>query len=321
MAVLKAVIIGSKRKAEIFQHLLTSFPEFEFSGFYDPDDEANANALGELIYGFELCEKADVFIFDRHIQFIDLALIENFIKMGKHIMLDGFLISNNHAIGRFRQLQSEGQSCFHVANTLQNKPLFTTASQFVRKPRFVKVEKNCNAPKPGEFDQWLFTNLAQELHIVLKIMESGIRNITARPLFLFGNSPDLLNIHIEFDNDSICHISAGRAIETGLHKFRIFQQDRLFHLDFDQNELLEFRPTNPTDQLSILLEPEPKEVHEFIEIPRPVMPFDMWKMEFRNFAENIQKGLTPSVSLDELEWVTSAYNQITSKVQRKYAEV
>lgn len=321
MAGLKAVIIGSQRKAEIFQHLLSAFPEFIFSGFYDPDDEANANAAGELLYGYELCEKADVFIFDRHVKFIDQALLENFIKMGKHILFDGFLISDNWFASKIKALQNEARVSFQIANTLHNRPLYTTASQFVRKPRFIKVEKHCNAPRPGEFDKWLFQNLSQELDIVLRITESGIRNITARPLFLFGKSPDLLNIHIEFDNDSVCHISAGRAIESGIHKFRIFQQDRLFHLDFTENQLLEYRPSNPSDQLSILGDTEHNGHHEFTEIPRPVMPFDMWRMEFRNFLENIDKKLSPVSGLEHLEQVTAASAQIIDKVQRKYAEV
>src|SRR5688572_14704249 len=198
MAVFKAVIIGSQRKAEIFQHLMLAFPEFGFSGYYDPDDSANSDILGELIYSYELCEKADVFIIDRHVKHLDPDMLENFIRMGKHILMDGLLITEPDQVNRLRNLQTEAQTVFQVANILHNKPLFTTASQFIRKPRFVKIEKNCNAPKPGEFDSWFFRNLAQELDIVFRITESGIRNITARPLFLFGNSPDLLNVHIEF---------------------------------------------------------------------------------------------------------------------------
>lgn len=321
MAVLRAIVIGSQRKAEIYQHLMAGFEEYEFCGFYDPDDPINANVLGELVYSLELCEKADVFIFDRHLHYVDHSLVENLVKMGKHIMFDGFLTHDAHFANRISQIQSEAGTCFHVANILHNKPLYTTASQFIRKPRFIKIEKNCNAPRPGEFEKWLFHNLSQELDIAFRMAESGIRRITARPLFLFGNSPDLLNIHIEFDNDSICHISAGRAVETGLHKFRIFQQDRLFHMDFNDNILLELRPMNPVDQLTILNDDASHNIQEFIEFNRPVMPFDMWRMEFRNFHENISKKLSPVSGLEHLEMVSAAASEIVHKIQRKYAEV
>jgi hypothetical protein len=321
MAVLTAVIIGSQRKAEIFQHLISAFPQLEFRGYYDPDDLANADMYGQLLYSMELCEKADVFIIDRHIRHLDPEMLEQFIKFGKHIMMDGLLISDPNVTGRLLSLKHEAGTCVQISNILHNKPLFTTASQFIRKPRFIKIEKNCNAPKPGEFERWFFQNLAQELDIVLRVAESGIRNITARPLFLFGKSPDLLNVHIEFDNDSVCHISAGRAVESGIHKFRVFQQDRLYHMDIADNYLMELRPLNPSDQLSILSESDDHAVHEFIEISRPVMPFDSWKMEFRNFIENIQKNLSPVTGLEELDTIANATSVIVEKIQRKYAEV
>jgi hypothetical protein len=65
--------------------------------------------------------------------------------------------------------------------------------------------------------------LAQELDLIHRIIDSNIRSISARPMFLFGQHTDLLNIHIEFDNDAICQISLGRAIEENTHKIRIFQ--------------------------------------------------------------------------------------------------
>lgn len=321
MAVLKAVIIGSKQKAEFFQHLLSHFSNFEFSGYYDPDDPSNSDALGQLLFSYELCEKADVFIFDKNIKLADPGLIENFIKLGKHLLFDGFLIREVDTAMRIKSLHQEAGTCIQISNTLHNKPLFTTASQFIRKPRFIKLEKNTLIPKPGEFDAWLFDNLAQELDIILRMTESGVRQISARPLFLFGSSPDLINIHIEFDNDSVCHISAGRAIENGTHKLRVFQQDKLFHLDFNENQLTEYRPANPTDQLSILSDGHEDNSHELSEIHRAVMPFDIWKMELRNFSENIAKHLSPVTGLDHLEQVTSTSDSIVAKVTRKYAGV
>ena len=145
--------------------------------------------------------------------------------------------------------------------------------------------------------------------------------MSARPLFLFGKNPDLLNIHIEFDNDSICHISAGRAIEPGTHRMKIYQQDKLFSLDFVENTLNEYRQIENKDQLTFLEESEGEQQQELTLIQRPVVPFDSWKMEFRNFEENIVKGLTPLTSLENMLEVNRLTSLITEKVQRRYHEV
>lgn len=318
---LNVVIIGSERKAAIFQHLLQDSEDFQYRGFYDPDDAANADAFGKLLFTYELAEKADAFIFDRHIHHLDTDMLENFIRMGKHLLFDGFIIRDQSIIDSLHRLQLEARNCIQIANVLHNKPLFTTAAQYARKPRFIRIEKSCNAPKPGEFGDWFYRNLSQELDIAIRLAGTGIRNLTARPLFLFGTSPDLLNIHIEFDNDAICHISAGRAVESGVNKFRVFQQDRLFHLDFSENILVEYRPANSSDQLSILPIEDLDNRHEFMEIPRPIMPFDSWKMELRNFSENIHKHLSPITNLEHVTNVNLATQWILDRVQRRYTKV
>lgn len=318
---LRTVILGTQRKAEIFTHLLLDNDIFQFSGYYDPDSEMNADGAGNLLYAYELAEKADVFIIDRHVHFIDTSLLENLTRLGKHILIDGFLIHDSGFAEQLIRLNAESGNCFHVANTLYNKPLYTTASQFVRKPRFIKLEKECRPPAPGGFEQWLFKELSQDLDLVIRTAQCGMRNVSARPLFLFGKNPDLLNIHIEFDNDSVCHISAGRAIEPRTHRLKIYQQDKLFTLDFTENILNEYRQTENKDQLTFLEENEAQQQQELTLIQRPVIPFDAWKMEFRNFEENITKSLTPLTSLEDVLQVNKLASVITEKVQRRYHEV
>jgi hypothetical protein len=318
---LKTVILGTQRKAEIFAHLLQDNSIFQFSGYYDPDNELNSDGAGNLLYIFELAEKADVFIIDRHVHYIDTSLIETLTRLGKHILIDGFLIQDVGFTEQLMRLHAESGNCFHVANTLFNKPLYTTASQFVRKPRFIKLEKECRPALPGGLESWLFKELAQDLDLVMRTAQCGIRNVSARPLFLFGKNPDLLNIHIEFDNDSVCHISAGRAIEPGTHRLKIYQQDKLFTLDFAENTLNEYRQTENKDQLTFLEDADSEQKQELTLIQRPVIPFDAWKMEFRNFEENITKGLTPLTALENILDVNRLVSLITEKVQRRYHEV
>jgi hypothetical protein len=102
---------------------------------------------------------------------------------------------------------------------------------------------------------------------------------------------------------------------------KIYQQDKLFSLDFVENTLNEYRQTENRDQLSILEDSDAEQQQELTLIQRPVIPFDSWKMEFRNFEENIIKGLTPLTSLENLLEVNRLSSLITEKVQRRYHEV
>ncbi len=317
---LKTIVFGSQQRANNYRVMLESQPCYSFQGYYNPDEPANA-ASDELLLAYDLCSRADVFIIDSTLAQCPFSLLENLIRLGKHLLFDGFQLQDANEVRRLRSMAHEGGNTVHIANVLRNKPLFTSAFQYIRSPRFVKIEKNCPAPGSGEFANWLFTYLAEEIDIVFRLFNSPMRSITARPMFLFGDNPDLLNIQIEFDNDSICHISAGRAIETGVHKFRIFQKDKLFQLDFSHNLLTEYRPQNESAQLSMLSEDHVEGNQAFSEIWRPIMPFDPWKMDLRNFAENIDKKLSPLTGLDHLEQLAEAHNAVLDRVHRKYLSV
>ena len=322
---LRAIVLGSEKKAHIYQHLLGQLPGYELVGFFDPDDAANVDMLGGLMHSLELSSKADVFFLDRHVRHVQAEWMGHFIKMGKSVFIDGF---RNWGLDELEQLEKwrlEAQGVVQFAHVLYNKPLFTSAMQLIRKPRFIKIEKHCNAPKAGQFSSWLFEQLSQEFDLIQRSIQSSVRQVMARPLFLFGDNPDLLNIHIEFDNDAVAHIAVGRAIEPGMHKLRVFQADRLYHLDFSSQEIAEFRPSQPDIQPQLNLEsdwnPADNQIAEFSEIPRTIMPFDSWKMELRNFQENCQLGLTPTTHLEHIIDSRQLCDWISERVQRKYQEV
>lgn len=319
----KIIILGSNKSVDEYAALLKDSRDVSLKGYIDPDDSLNYNMFGDFIKILEIIQTGDSFIIGNQVNNLSFDVICQMMKFGKHIFIDGYRDWSSHEIEILQKLRRESETIFQFGNTLYSLPLFTTSLQYLKKPRFVKLEKHCQAPKTGEFNRWIFNQLAQELDLINRIVDSNIRSISARPMFLFGEHTDLLNIHIEFDNDAICQISLGRAIEENTHKIRVFQQEKLFHIDFHENELTEYRLTSNEEQLSLDIE-TPHNQHDnqqFISIKRNIMPYDVKKMELRNFFENIDKKLTPLNHLDNLETVANICEIICEKVKRKYQSV
>lgn len=319
----KIIILGSNKSVDEYAALLKDSRDVTLKGYIDPDDSLNYNMFGDFIKILEIIQTGDSFIIGNQVNNLSFDVICQMMKFGKHIFIDGYRDWSSHEIEILQKLRRESETIFQFGNTLYSLPLFTTSLQYLKKPRFVKLEKHCQAPKAGEFNRWIFNQLAQELDLINRIVDSNIRSISARPMFLFGEHTDLLNIHIEFDNDAICQISLGRAIEENTHKIRVFQQEKLFHIDFHENELTEYRLTSNEEQLSLDIE-TPHNQHDnqqFISIKRNIMPYDVKKMELRNFFENIDKKLTPLNQLDNLETVANICEIICEKVKRKYQSV
>lgn len=325
----RSIILGSSNATEEYLFELNSINGIQVQGYLDPDDSNNYNLMGDLIQLLEIIDKGDLFIIGNQVESVDIDVLSQMIRYGKHVFVDGFRQWSAHEINSLEKLRNESQTVLQFGNTLYGRPIFTTAQQFIKKPRFIKLEKYSKAPVKGQFESWIFKNLSEDLDIILRLMNCGVRSVNARPMFLFGEQTDLLNIHIEFDNDSICQISMGRAIDEGKHLLKVYQQDKLIDINFTDNHLSESRYNNNLDQLkldiglddSLWTDRNDQNEAEFITLDRAIMPYHSKRMELRNFVENIDKRLTPLTNLQNLQLVSDLSEWICEKVKRRYQTV
>lgn len=325
----RSIILGSSKATEEYLFELNSINGIQVQGYLDPDDSNNYNLMGDLIQLLEIIDKGDLFIIGNQVESVDIDVLSQMIRYGKHVFVDGFRQWSAHEINSLEKLRNESQTVLQFGNTLYGRPIFTTAQQFIKKPRFIKLEKYSKAPVKGQFESWIFKNLSEDLDIILRLMNCGVRSVNARPMFLFGEQTDLLNIHIEFDNDSICQISMGRAIDEGKHLLKVYQQDKLIDINFTDNHLSESRYNNNLDQLkldiglddSLWTDRNDQNEAEFITLDRAIMPYHSKRMELRNFVENIDKRLTPLTNLQNLQLVSDLSEWICEKVKRRYQTV
>jgi predicted dehydrogenase len=316
----RTIIIGNKVQCDFFAENIGQIDNCEIVGFYDPYAGANANAAMNAIDIIELNNKAEVFVIDNKTFKEFYESIETLIKFGKDILVNGYLALEYNGLRKLENLTFESGSTLQIGNVLRNKPLYAAASQIIKKPRYIKLSKNTPNPEKGNFEQWVNNQLVEELDTVLRLSGANFRSVAARPLFLYSSTPDMLSIHIEFDNDAICQITAGSAVANGKNKAQFFQKDRLISLDFANNQLKEFRLKDESMQLSMINDDEVKST-EFTEIERSIMPYDIWVKEWKNFDESIGKAITPLTSISDCQNLQMIVDSIMDKVYRKYQAV
>ncbi|MBK7695564.1 MAG: hypothetical protein IPI30_14945 [Saprospiraceae bacterium] len=80
-SVFKVVIIGSERKAAIFQHLLKDCDDFPGTQVFTTRMMRQMrDVFGNLLYTFELAGKSGCLHIDRHIRYLNANMIEHFIR-------------------------------------------------------------------------------------------------------------------------------------------------------------------------------------------------------------------------------------------------
>lgn len=317
---LKTIIIGSEKQCGEYQRQFIGIENIEIVGFFDPYHSYQKNSALNSIEIIELNTKAEAFITDSKTFLEFYEPLETLLKFGKDFIIDGFLKLDYHRLRKLESISQEGGSTIQVANIIRNKPLYSSASQLINEPRFIRFEKNTSNPEKGNFEDWLINNLSEELDAILRLTGANFKSAAARPLFLYSDTPDMLSIHIEFDNDAICQITAGSAVKNGKNQAKFFQQDRLIKVDFANSNLTEYRLKDNSMQLSMMSSDE-KVKNEFMEVERPIMIFDSWKKEWRNFLECREKGLSPLTSINDCQNLQIVVENIMDKIYRKYQAV
>ena len=317
----KVILLGSSLTTQEYTNELARFKGVKVVGYIDPDDSGNQNTFDNFFQMMDLIQKGDAFIVSRDVITLDFEVIRQMIRFGKHVFIDGFREWSCGEIEEIEKLRNESRTVFQFGNTLFGLPIISSALQLINKPRFIRVEKHGPVPKKGQFDNWIFENLSEEFDLMQRIMKSPMRSISARPMFLFGEDPDLLNVHIEFHNDAICHLSVGRAIAKNTHRFQVYQKENMLEIDLAENQLSESRLSIPTDQLSLEMEFYPDQNinnENRVTLERHISPYNARKLDLQSFIENIDKQQSPSSNLTHLLEVADMIEVVCEKVKRRY---
>lgn len=101
-------------------------------------------------------------------------------------------------------------------------------------PMFVEVHRL--APyKPRSLDVDVVLDLMiHDIDLVLAIVNSKVKNISAVGVSVISPYPDIANARIEFESGCIANITSSRISTSPTRKFRVFQQDQYLSIDFDK---------------------------------------------------------------------------------------
>jgi predicted dehydrogenase len=74
--------------------------------------------------------------------------------------------------------------------------------------------------------------MVHDIDIILDMIKSPIKNISASGVAIVSPTPDITNARIEFENGSVVNLTASRISLKNMRKHRIFQKDAYITVDF-----------------------------------------------------------------------------------------
>ena len=78
--------------------------------------------------------------------------------------------------------------------------------------------------------------MIHDIDIILSVVKSNIKKISASGVAVISDTPDIANARIEFENGCVANLTASRISLKNMRKSRFFQKDAYISVDFLNKE-------------------------------------------------------------------------------------
>jgi predicted dehydrogenase len=245
----KIGVFGAGHLGKIHIKLILELKDcFELVGFYDPNDE-NANFVVDSyqIKRFtspqDLIEQVDcIDVVTPTVSHFDIARVA--IRLKKHVFIEKPITQTTQEAEKLIELVNEFKVQVQVGHVERFNPAFQEAIPFLKEPMFIETHRLAQFNPRGTDVPVVLDLMIHDIDIILSIVKSKVKSISASGVAVVSESDDITNARIEFENGCVANLTSSRISLKNMRKSRFFQKDAYISVDFLQKELEVVRMEN-----------------------------------------------------------------------------
>ena len=306
---IKAGVIGAGHLGKIHLHLLKSSKFYDLVGFYD-SDRKNAEILNKE-KGYRFFETIDELI--ENCEMVDIVTPTVFhheialkaIAKKKHVFIEkpiaNSVIEAEEISIAARKLGVLGQ----VGHVERFNPALKAALDSITNPMFIESHRLAEFNPRGTDVPVVLDLMIHDIDILLSIIKSKVRSVSASGVSIISSTPDIANARIEFNNGCVCNLTASRMSLKNMRKSRVFQKDAYISIDYLEKKtevirLKNIKPSEEIDPLAVVIDLGKGKRKKQIYFENPnIEENNAIKDEFISFANAINEDIEPEVSITD----------------------
>jgi predicted dehydrogenase len=302
---IKAGVLGAGHLGKIHLRLLNESDRYELVGFYDPDKKNAQIVSKEKGYKYfdtpeALLEAVDmVDIVTPTLSHHEIAMLS--LKNGKHIFIEKPIANNVDEANEITDFAKANNLLGQVGHVERFNPAFKAAISSITEPMFIESHRLSEFNPRGTDVPVVLDLMIHDIDIVLSLVKSPIKSVSASGVSVISETPDIANARIEFENGCVANLTASRISLKTMRKIRFFQKDAYISVDFlEKNvEIVKMKdaPKELTDFAMILQNAEGKKKQIYFENPK-IETSNAILEELESFADAIENQTIPIVSLE-----------------------
>ena len=303
---LKVGVLGAGHLGKIHLKLLKQSEKYELVGFFDPIPE-NATAVAKE-FGYkafdsvsELIQAVDVIdIVTPTLNHFDCA--KEAIENGKHIFIEKPITKSVAEAEALIALANKHKVKGQVGHVERFNPAFSAVKDSIKNPMFIESHRLAEFNPRGTDVPVVLDLMIHDIDIILSVVKSKVKNISASGISVISETPDIANARIEFENGCVANLTSSRISLKNMRKTRFFQKDAYIAVDFFEKatEVVKMKnaPEVPGDFDMILQNAEGVKKQIYFENPT-VEANNAILDELNTFADAIENDTTPIVTLEQ----------------------
>lgn len=320
---LKIGVIGAGHLGKIHIKCLKEITGYQLIGFYDLDEQNAAkvetelgikkfNSLTELINAVEVIDIVTPTV--SHFQYASEAIIKQ-----KHLFIEKPITTTVEEAEKLIQLAEKVKVKVQIGHVERFNPAFLAASPFISNPMFIETHRLAQFNPRGTDVPVVLDLMIHDIDIVLSVVKSKIKNISAAGVAVVSDTPDIANARLEFENGAVVNLTASRLSMNNMRKSRFFQKDAYISVDFlgKKTEIVRLKDLDEGvfDPFRMILDLGEGKGKKQILIENPeIEPINAIKTELEKFHDAIVKDETPVIPITDGYHALDVAYQIMAKI-------
>src|SRR4030095_2210587 len=318
---LKVGVFGVGHLGKFHLNNWKEITDTELVGFYDPNDET-ANEVAEK-YQLPRFAEADALI--NACDAIDIVAPTNFhfelcekaIRKGKHVFVEKPLANTMDEARQLVKLAQESNIKLQVGHVERFNPAFLALKNTELNPMFIEVHRLAQFNPRGTEVSVILDLMIHDIDIILSIVKSDVKYISASGVGVMTETPDIANVRIEFNNGCVANLTSSRISMKKMRKIRIFQKDAYIGIDFlnKKSEIIKLKDEEIDSANVFTFDIETLNGKKSIAISNPQIPeVNAIKKELEEFKNAIEKNTRTIVSEIDGLMAMDVAHQILQKI-------
>lgn len=316
---LKVGVFGVGHLGKFHLNNWKEIPGTELVGFYDPADDtaidvSNKYHLPRYVDAdalIDACDAIDVVAPTNY----HFEICENAIKKGKHVFVEKPLANTMEEARLLVKLVKESAIKLQVGHVERFNPAFLAIKDMPLNPMFIEVHRLAQFNPRGTEVSVILDLMIHDIDIILSLVKSDVKNISASGVGVMTETPDIANVRIEFHNGCVANLTSSRISMKKMRKIRLFQKDSYIGIDFLNKKTEVIKLKEPTDSNVFAFDIETPSGKKTIAMANPTIPeVNAIKEELTAFKNSILANTKPVVSEIDGLMAMDVAHQILEKI-------